>query len=129
MNSSPKQTQQQISPDDQDPIWDLIDRGSQPEISPTFVADTLRRSRLEKQPRFQFLENLTLPAAFVGATACLVAVALSLNLSPEAPVHSAKIQTGAPGAEIEDLIAHELLLEAAENPDSISDGELLALLF
>jgi len=116
-----------------DPVWELVDQASTASPSPTFVQDTLRRARLEGQTTTPWWRKVLSPKPLmVSAAAACAAIAVLVSLDPDPVSESLTADSAVPTTEyvaLEDALANELLVAAAEDPSLISDGELLTLLF
>lgn len=114
-----------------DPLWDLLRESPAAEPSPWFVDDVVRAARLQPA-RKSWWERLRLPLAFGTLAAATAAVALVVL--PGAPPAAAPTTVAdqaadpAPFAALEETLRTEVLVAAAEHPDSFSDAELVALL-
>ncbi len=117
---------------DSDPVWDLVDQVPRIEPSPTFVEDTLRRARLADHTPSPWWNSLPFSKSVLGAAAACCAVAIILICLKSGSTDTSPPFTEIPETEIielEDVIATELLIAAADDPDLMSDAELLSLLF
>ncbi len=119
---------------DGDAIWNLVDKASVNQPSPTFVQDTLRRARLAEPEKTSWCQKLLSPVGLLGASSAAIAcVALIFTLNSEpAAVTPEIVKQSTPTqewSELEDALASELLVSASEDPSLFSDAELVALLF
>lgn len=121
---------------DKDTVWNLLEKASPSEASPTFVQDTLRRTRLEASAESSpWWKTLFSPKLLMGTSAAaLAAIALVFSLnSPTVEVApSVVIDPDSPTEEwneLEDALASELLVSVTEDPSLLSDEEIVALIF
>ncbi|MDA8975099.1 hypothetical protein N9F50_00775 [Akkermansiaceae bacterium] len=120
---------------DNDTVWNLLEKSSPTEASPTFLQDTLRRTRLEASVPTPWWKSLFSPKLLLGTSAAaLAAIALVFSLNSPTPevVPSVTIDTDSPTEEwndLEDALASELLVSVTEVPSLLSDEEIVALIF
>jgi len=131
MNRQPEQHEQPLEPD---PVWDLVDKAPTRPASASFVRKTVQMVR-EQRRRQTWWQRLLAPvlarptASMAGLAAAAAAVVLVVNLVQpgEQPAGVASFDSPQ-GNEIEEAIATEMLMAAAENPSEFSDQELVCLL-
>lgn len=118
-----------------DPVWELLRRGSSPVPSARFVDDVVRQSRLEAAggaaPCWSrwFAPVPALSAAgFAVAVGMGVFVAFQPGREPAAPVASQVEREDGDFKHLQEVLEVEMLIAAVEQPDSVSDGELLTLI-
>ena len=113
---------------EEDPVWDLVDKAPTQLASSHFVRATVQlvREREQCQPWWR---QLLAPMPIAGLAAATAAITLLINISLRdspsgvtAPNGIAQVET------IQEVVAAELLMAAAENPTDFSDQELVALL-
>lgn len=120
---------------DNDTVWNLLEKSSPSEASPTFLQDTLRRTRLEASVSTPWWSSLFSPKLLLGTSAAaLAAIALvfSLNSPTLEVVPSVASDSQSPAEEwndLEDALASELLVSVTEVPSLLSDEEIVALIF
>ena len=125
MNRNPHQ-----SPEEADPVWDLLAQAPPPEASPRFVADTLRAARMSASRR-PWWKRILSPVPATGLTAATAAVvAMVILWQPGAdPAGSASVRYDTAQAEtIQEVAETEILLAAADDLSEFSDQELVALI-
>lgn len=125
MNRNPHQ-----SPEEADPVWDLLDQAPAPEASPRFVADTLRAARISAS-RPPWWRRILSPAPATGlaaATAAVVTMVILLQSGGD-PAGSSVVRYDSTQAEtIQEVVETEILLAAADDLSEFSDQELVALI-
>lgn len=121
-------------PIDQDPIWDLLRQAPRREASPRFVDDVVRAARLAGQPQ-PWWKRLALPLSVGGLTTAAAAITIAVLLNQQPGVTEGPDVAAAPPVEpteslevLDDLVASEALLVAAENPSEFTDAELVSLI-
>ena len=118
-----------------DAVWDLLRRGSCPAPSPRFVDDVVRRSRLEvAERRTAWWSRWVSPVPLFSAAGVAAALSMGVFLAFQpgedfsAPVAS-RLQTGdGDFKHLQEVLETEMLIAAVEQPDAVSDGELLTLI-
>lgn len=131
MKRHPEHADQQLEPD---AVWDLIDQSPTQPASAHFVRKTVQMVREERQRR-SWWQRLVAAAkdrpatAIASLAAATAALLLALTAwqpggQPTDPVSDNSPQAG----DIEEAIATEMLMAAAENPSEFSDQELVVLL-
>ncbi len=119
---------------DGDTVWSLVDRSSNAQPSPTFVENTLRRTRLAHSEKTSLWQKFFSPIGLLGtSSAALAALALVFTLNSQPSVSTPDIviqdEPTQEWTELEDVLATELLVSATEDPSLFSDAEVIALLF
>ncbi|MEN8737943.1 MAG: hypothetical protein ABF332_08640 [Akkermansiaceae bacterium] len=118
---------------DGDAVWDLLANSPTSAPSPTFVQDTLRRTRLEADLSKPWWQALLSPKLILGstiATCAAVALMISLNgTTPQEPPAIADETAIEEWNELEDAVANELLVGVTKDPSLLSDEEIVALIF
>ncbi len=123
-------------------VWNLlgeVEDVTPQSLSPQFVQDTVRLTRLEGNTA-PWWKSLLAPRSLAGIAVAggpvLAAIALMITLQSEPnppPTDFAATSPAAPLAaewtDLEDTLASELLSGAAEDPSTLSDEEIVALLF
>lgn len=117
-----------------DPVWDLIDQAPTQPASAEFVRKTVQMVREQRQQQTWWQRWLASArrrpsASIAGLAAAAACVAFAFTLLPPKDQAPGEITLDSPQAEeIQEAIATEMLMAAAENPSEFSDQELVVLL-
>lgn len=114
-----------------DPVWNLVDKAKTPEASPLFVRNVMRDVRLTDEVPVRWWQQLLTPkpilAGSLGAVA--VAILISVNAGRQDELAATPDPVPAPVTELDDMVAAEMLTQAAKDPTVLSDEALVTLLY
>lgn len=131
MNRQPEPPKQPLEPD---PVWDLIDKAPTQPASAEFVHKTVQMVREQRQRQSWWQRLLASArnrpsATIAGMAAAAACVVLAVTALQPKDQPAGSVSFDSPQAEeIQEAIATEMLMAAAENPSEFSDQELVALL-
>ena len=135
-NSPAENSLDSIKSMENDSVWDLLDASPARKASPVFLQNTLREIRLAEadKPTPWWKKILSPKPLAASALAACAAVAIIVNLPSGSDSQDIADKDPIPAdpsplAEVENSLADELLLSAAENPSLFSDQEVLAFLY
>ncbi|NIP96054.1 MAG: hypothetical protein GWO24_22495 [Akkermansiaceae bacterium] len=113
-----------------DPVWNLVDEAKPSKAGPFFVRNVMREVRLAEGKPARWWRGLLSPKPILaGALGVAAAITIIASLGPEQPEAPGIGQTEPTvPSPLDELVAEEMLLEAAEDPSAFSDEALMALL-
>ncbi len=128
-----KLTENEFQDVENDALWNLLDHGSQPAASPTFLQNTLREARIQGQNKTAWWKQNIIPKFLVGSAVATCAIVVAFNFMSPQTISAPGLAQQPPAKEtenpLEEALAHELLAAASTDPDLLTDGEILELLF
>ena len=117
-----------------DPGWELLDKSDTAKPAPLFVADVMRKVRLNCEEKRQWWRLPALARPILAAsTATIIAILIiSFNQDAATTTKAHADPTHLPGEmnapKLDTLLDEEILSQAAEDPTAFSDEALIALL-
>ncbi len=130
--------QEEWSRDEDDALWDILDKASQPEPSPFFARNVVRATRqLPQKESFpsRLRAWLSPPRLALGAGACaLLFATYSMWFTPHSPTPTSSVADAQDQVEetqlsnfLADLVIEESLNAAAEDPTLFTHDEIIAM--
>lgn len=120
---------------EKDEVWELLRQASTRTPSPHFVDDLIRLSRLDgENPRDPWWSRWFSPVPAFTAVALAASVAIGMFIMFQStgdsidPFVTDSGLTEADFTHLQDALEVEMLIAAAENPEAVSDEELLTLI-
>ncbi|MDP0492458.1 MAG: hypothetical protein Q7Q71_15535 [Verrucomicrobiota bacterium JB023] len=113
-----------------DPVWDLLDQSPSQEAGPFFSRNVLREIRLSEEKTSvwaRFGQLVRSPKFALPALA--IATGATVLFIPTSDEGESVANVTAEETTLQAYMEEEMLLAAADDPDLLSDEDLIALLF
>lgn len=120
--------------EENDPVWNLLDRVVPPSAGPFFVRDVMREIRRSSEKGLPWWKQFLTPRPVLAGSLAAIAAAILITVSRDQSVPIATTEPTLPAVaqpqppQLEALLEQEMLSQAAEDPSAFSDEALVALL-
>ena len=114
-----------------DPVWNLVDEAKPRQAGPLFVRNVMREVRLMDETPVRWWQQLLTPKPILAGSlgALAVAILIAVNGGPQNEIVEHPQPAPAAITELDDMVAAEMLTQAAEDPTVLTDEALVALLY